>query len=230
MSVMKTLGGSIISQTSRNIQMITLGILIILSIPILVESQTHGLAWGFSSGEKIYFKETQTIIDSNSTTNQLILRYYVVTKDNYTIPDPLTSFPLAREDTYFYNGTLLLAGRLGIAVPIGNWDLLEDTFCSIHSSSYDTVVIINEEDYWGFQTKWNLTYSENSRTTIFSKTDGVLVSLLYEADYEINHTIDVLIERVPPPLIIDNLVVIAGASVVIVGVIVIYFFRRLRHD
>ena len=226
----RIIGGQVDWQTSRNNQMIVLALLIILSFPVLVESQSHGLTWGFGSGEKIYFNETQTIIDSNSTTNTLILRYYVVTRDNYTIPDPLTYFPLASEDTYFYNGTLLLAGRFNFAVPIGNWDLLEDTFRSIHSSSYDAIVIIDEEEYWGFQTTWNLTHSENSRTSIFSKSEGVLVSLLYEADYEIGHRINILIERVTPPLIIDNLVVMAGGSIIFIGLVSVYFFKRLRSS
>ena len=209
--------------------MIAFGLLIILSIPILVESQNHGLTWGLTSGERYYFKETQ-ISNSSSTVATLSREYYVVARDNYTIPDPLTYFPFAREETFYYNGTPVMTGRLDFAVPIGNWDLLEDTYRSIHSSYYDTIAIINEIEYWGFRTTKNLTTTEESRISIFSKTDGVLVSFLYEVVFEIEYNISFLVERVAPPLILNIPVLIAGASIIFIGLVGVYFFKRLRSS
>jgi hypothetical protein len=207
--------------------MIAVGLLIILSIPVLVESQTHGLSWGFNSGERFYFKETK-ISNSSSTVATLSREYYVVAKDNYTIPDPLTYFPFAREETFYYNGTPVMTGRLDFAVPIGNWHLLDDTYRSIHSSYYDTIDIIDEENYWSFRTTKNLTTTEESRISIFSKTDGVLASFLYEVVIDIGYKISFLVERVAPPLILNITILIAGGSIIFVGLMVVYFFRRLR--
>ena len=225
----RIVGVHIDSQTSRRNQMIAFGLLIILSIPILVESQNHGLTWGLTSGERYYFKETQ-ISNSSSTVATLSREYYVVARDNYTIPDPLTYFPFAREETFYYNGTPVMTGRLDFAVPIGNWDLLEDTYRSIHSSYYDTIAIINEIEYWGFRTTKNLTTTEESRISIFSKTDGVLVSFLYEVVFEIEYNISFLVERVAPPLILNIPVLIAGASIIFIGLVGVYFFKRLRSS
>ncbi|MBY8998965.1 MAG: hypothetical protein KGD60_14655 [Candidatus Thorarchaeota archaeon] len=220
-------GGHVDSQIRRNSQMIVLGLLIILSIPVLVESQTHGLAWGFTPGERFYFKETH-ISNSSSTVYTSSFEYYLIAEDYLTIQDPLTFFPIDREETFYYNGTQVMSGRLYFAVPIGNWDLLEGTYISSYSSYYDTIDIIDEETSWGFRTTKNLSYVEVSQITIFSKTDGVLVFFLYERIYSFGDTNSVLVERVTPPLNFNNPVLIAGASIIFIGLLVLYFFRRLR--
>jgi hypothetical protein len=122
-------GGHIDSLIRRNSQMIALGLLIILSIPVLVDSQTQGLTWGFTPGDKFYFKETH-ISNSSSTVSTLSSEYYLIARDYLTIPDPLTFFPIDREETFYYNGTPVMTGRLYFAIPIGNWDLLEDIYIS----------------------------------------------------------------------------------------------------
>lgn len=222
-------GGHVDSQTSRNNQMIALGLVIILSIPILVESHNQGLTWGFNSGERFYFKETSRS-NISSTVVTLSREYYVVAKDNYTIPDPLLYFILAREQTFFYNGTQLKGGDFAFAVPIGNWDLLEDVYLSSYSSSFDTIAIIDEETSWGFRTTENNTYREISYLFIFSKTDGVLVSLLIESIHDTGHKSSIFVKRVAPPLIINNLVLIAGAFIISIGLVGAYFFKRLRSS
>ncbi len=220
-------GGHVDSLIRRNGQMIALGLLIILSIPVLVDSQTHGLTWGFTPGDKFYFKETH-ISNSSNTVYTLSFEYYLIAEDYLTIQDPLTFFPIDREETFYINGTPVMTGRLDFAIPIGNWDLLEDTYISSYSSYYDTIDIIDDENYWGFWTTNNLSYAEESKITIFSKTDGVLVSFLYERIYGFGDTISTLVERVSPPLILNIPVLIAGGSVAFVGLLGVYFFRRLR--
>ena len=226
----RIVGGHVDSQIRRNNQIVALGLLIILSIPILVESQNQGLTWGLTSGERFYFKERVSTDSVNRTTVTSSREYYVVARDNYTIPDPLTYFPVAREETFYNNGTPVMTGRLDFAVPVGNWDLLEYTYRSIHSSYYDTIDIIDEEDYWGFRTIKNLTTTEESRISIFSKADGVLASFLYEVVLGIGHNISILVERVAPPLILNIPVLIAGASIIFIGLVGVYFFKRLRSS
>ncbi len=220
-------GGHVDSHIRRNSQMFALGLLIILSIPVLCESQTHDLAWGFTPGDKFYFKETY-ISNSSNTISTFSFEYYLIAEDYLTIQDPLTFFPIDREETFYYNGTQTNTGRIFFAVPIGNWDLLEDTYISSYSNGFDTISIIDEENYWGFQTTTNLTYREDSRISIFSKIDGVLVYVLYEVNYDFGHTTSVLIERIAPPLNLNNPVLIAGVSIIFVGLLGVYFFRRLR--
>jgi len=220
-------GGHVDSLIRRNCKMIALGLLIILSIPVLVDSQTHGLTWGFTPGDKFYFKETH-ITNSSSTISTFIFEYYLIAEDYLTIQDPLTFFPIDREETFYYNGTPVMTGRLYFAIPIGNWDLLEDIYISSYSSYFDTIDIIDEENYWGFRTTNNLSYAEEPQITIFSKTDGVLVSFLYERIYSWGDTRSTLVERVSPPLILYIPVLIAGGSVAFVGLLGVYFFRRLR--
>ena len=227
MMLRRICGGHVDSQIRRNSQMIALGLLLALSIPILVDSQTHGLAWGFTPGERFYFKETH-ISNSSSTISTSSFEYYLIAEDYLTIQDPLTFFPIDREETFYYNGTQKKTGRIYFAVPIGNWDLLGNTYISSYSNDYDTIDIIDEENHWGFQTTTNLTFSEESRISIFSKTDGVLVSLLYEKTYDFGHTTSVLVERVTPPLNFNNPVLIAGGSIIFIGLLGLYFFRRLR--
>ena len=224
-------GGHVDSLIRRNSQMIALGLLIILSIPVFADSQTHGLTWGFTPGDKFYFKETH-ISNSSSAVSTSSFEYYLIAEDYLTIQDPLTFFPIDREETFYYNGTPVMTGRLYFAIPIGNWDLLEDTYISSYSSYFDTIDIIDEENYWGFWTTNsltanNLSYAEESQITIFSKTDGVLVSFLYERIHSWGDTSSTLVERVSPPLILNIPVLIAGGSVVFVGLLVVYFFRRL---
>lgn len=220
-------GEHVDSHIRRNSQMFALGLLIILSIPVLGESQTHGLAWGFTPGDKFYFKETY-ISNSSNTISTFSFEFYLIAEDYLTIQDPLTFFPIDREETFYYNGTPVMTGRLYFAVPIGNWDLLEDTYISSYSNSFDTIDIIDEENHWGFRTTTNLTYREESRISIFSKIDGVLVFFLYEVTYDFGHTTSVLIERVAPPLNLNNPFLIAGVSIIFVGLLGVYFFRRLR--
>lgn len=215
------------SQTITNYQMIALGLVIILSIPVLVQSQAHGLTWGFTPGEKFYYKET-FISNRSSTISTSSFEYYLVAGEHLTIQDPLTFFPIDREETFYYNGTPVMSGRIYFAVPIGNWDLLKDIYISSYSSYYDTIEIIDEEKYWGLRTAQNLTYVEENRITIFSKTDGVLVSLLNERIYIFNDTTSILVERSTPPLTIYIPVLMAGGSIIFVGLLVVYFFRRLR--
>ena len=228
-------GGHVDSLIRRNGQMIALGLLIILSIPVLVDSQTHGLTWGFTSGDKFYFKETHLSNISN-TVSTLSLEYYLIAEDYLTIQDPLTFFPIDREATFYINGTPVMSGRLYFAIPIGNWDLLKDTYISSYSSYFDTIDIIDDENYWGFRTTnnlsylSNLSYAEESQISIFSKTDGVLVSLLYESIHSFGVTRSTLVERVSPPLILNIPVLIAGGSVAFVGLLGVYFFRRLRSS
>ena len=219
--------GHAYSQTRRNYQMIALGLVIILSLPVLVQSQAHGLTWGFTPGEKIYYKETH-ISNSSSAVSTSSFEYYLIAEDYLTIQDPLTFFPIDREETFYYNGTPVLSGRIYFAVPIGNWDILKDIYISSYSSYYDTIEIIDEENYWGLRTTQNQTYVEEIGTTIFSKNDGVLVTLLHERIYSLNDTTTVLVERISPPLTIYIPVLIAGGSIIFVGLLVAYFFRRLR--
>ncbi len=119
-------------------------------------------------------------------------------------------------------------GAFFFAVPIGNWDLLEDTYISSYSNGFDTISIIDEENYWGFQTTTNLTYREDSRISIFSKIDGVLVFFQYKVTFDFGHTTSVSIERIAPPLNLNNPVLIAGVSIIFVGLLGVYFSRRLR--
>ena len=218
----------VVYQTHRSIWMIALGVMVLLSIPVFVVSQNEGLTWGFDAGEKHYFKETNIQIQNSSTTASLSFSYYIITRDNYTIPDPLTYFPFARGEPFFYNDTPVMAGYLSFAVPIGNWDILETLFLSLSSGYYDTSTIINDETTWGFQTTKNLADGVESRKSIFSKTDGVLLSFLYENAHDFGYTIRIIIEKVAPPLVINNIILVAGGSVIFIGLLGAYFFKRLR--
>lgn len=220
-------GGYVDSKIRRNSQMVALVLMIILSIPIMVDSQAHGLTWGFTPGERFYFKETH-IWNSSSTISTSSFEYYLIAEDYLTIQDPLTFFPIDREETFYYNGTQSNTGRIYFAVPIGNWDLLTDTYISSYSNDFDTIDIIDEENYWGFRTTIEQLYAEVCQISIFSKTDGVLVSLLYEYTYNFELKISTFVERIAPPLNLNNPFLIAGVSIIFVGLLGVYFFRRLR--
>jgi hypothetical protein len=214
----------------RNKKMIALGIILALSIPLVVDSQNEELSWGFDAGQKLYFKQTEASITNSTTTFSISFNFYIITQDNYTIPDPLTYFPFARGEPFFYNDTPVMEGYISFAVPIGNWDLLEAYLLSHYSSYYDTIIIIDDETTWGFQTTLNLTTSVETRRSIFSKTDGVLISALYECVIYFGHTHRSLIERVAPPLVIDNLILMIGGAVIFLVLLGTYFFKKPRES
>jgi hypothetical protein len=210
---------------------IALGVLLVLMliIPVSVDSQDEGLSWGFDAGQKLYFKQTETSITNNTTTFSISFNFYMITQDNYTIPDPLTYFPFARGEPFFYNDTPVMEGYISFAVPIGNWDLLEAYFLSHYSSYYDTITIIDDETTWGFQTILNTTGGVETQKSIFSKTDGVLISNLYEFDISfLSITLRSVIERIAPPLMIDNLILVIGGVVIVLVLLGTYFFTKRR--
>ena len=205
---------------------ITVEILLILSIPILVASQNNGLSWGFDAGEKLFFKETDFWMHNETTISSLSFFCYLVTLDNYTIPDNLTYFPVARGETFFYNDTPVMGGYFSFAVPIGNWDLLETCILSLSSSYFDTVDIIDDESSWGFQTTVNLTGHVETRKSIFSKNDGIVVLNVYEYANDIGFTSRSIIERVAPPFSIYNLTFAIGGVTIFIIALGVYFFKR----
>ena len=205
---------------------VAVGILLILSIPILVASQNDGLSWGFEAGQKLYFKETDLWMHNETTTSSLSFHFYLVTFDNYSIPDNLTYFPIARGETFFYNDTSVMTGYFSFAVPIGNWDLLGTSFLSLFSSYYNTIDIINDETSWGFQTTLNLTNNVETRKSIFSKTDGIIVLNLYEYANDIGFTSRSIIERVVPPFSVYNLALVTGGVVIFIIALGVYFIKR----
>lgn len=207
-------------------RVIAIGFLIIVSIPILVDSQTHGLIWGFEPGEKFYFKETHTSSVSNSTVRTLSFEFYLIAGDYLEIPDPLTNFPIDREDTFFLNGTNVMAGGLYFAVPIGNWELLESTYSSFYSSYYDTINYIDEDTIWGYMTTLDYEDRVESRTYLFSKTDGVIVSLSYQITHDTFYNLSILVERIPPPVDITVIGFILGGFSILIIVCGVYFLRR----
>ena len=201
--------------------------LLVLSIPIVVDSQNQGLMWGFDASKKLCFKDTQIRIHNSTTIASLTFNIYIITRNNYTIPDPLTYFPLAREEPFFYNDTPAMTGPLAYAVPIGNWGLLETVFLSLSSSYYDSIITLDDVTTWGFQTTKNRTDGIETRKSIFSKTDGIWLSALYELALDFGYTSREILERVTPPFEINSPIIVARGSIIFIGLLVVYFFRRL---
>ncbi len=207
-----------------------LGVLLalIIIIPVSVDSQDEGLSWGFDGGQKLYFKQTESWITNNITTYSTSFNFYLITQDNYTIPEPLTYFPFAKGEPFFYNDTSVMSGYLSFAVPVGNWDLLETYFLSHYSTYFDTITIIDDVTTWGFQTILNTTGGVETRRSIFSMTDGVLISNLYEFEISLGYTSRSVIERIAPPLMIDNLILVIGGVVIALVLLGIFFFKKPR--
>jgi hypothetical protein len=221
------------SRAFRNKQLVALWFLFILSMPILVDSQNQGLTWGFDAGKRFYFEETDTLHRNESIVGSLSFRYYIVANNNYTITDPLTLFPLAKEKAYFHNGSLVPPpgpGYFGFAVPIGNWDLLETVFISQYSIYYDEISIIDEETKWGFQTSRNSTELEESRRYVFSKSDGVLLTLQFETTPFVGPITSkgTHIDRINAPLPINSILFVAYSSIILIVLVGVYFSRKPR--
>ncbi len=196
---------------------------------MFTDSESQGLTWGFDGGERLYFKETHSNISNSSTTWLMSFNFYITTNNSYTIPDPLTYFPFARGEPFFYNDTPMGVGYLSYAVPIGNWGLLGASLLSLSSGYYDSIDIIDDETIWGFQTTKNLTIGMEIRKSIFSKTDGVLVLFYYDYVHDFGTTSRTTIESTSPPFIVNYLLLIATGSVVFIGLIIVFFFRKY-HD
>ncbi|NHI88766.1 MAG: hypothetical protein EAX87_04530 [Candidatus Thorarchaeota archaeon] len=213
-------------------KVIALGIMLVLSIPILVDSQDQGLAWGFNAGEKVYFRETITTITSDNTTSTISFGFYITTKDNYTIPDPLTDLPYAREEAFFYNNTPAYIPYLGFAVPIGNWDLLETVFLSDSSNNYSSIAMIGNDTAWGFRTTLNGTFTAEIRKSVFSKMDGILLSSIFISTmtFPIHHSYSEVVERVAPPFLLNYAILAAGGGIMFIGLLVVYVFTRFRSS
>jgi hypothetical protein len=209
---------------------IALGIMLVLSIPILVDSQDQGLAWGFIAGEKVYFRETITTANYDNTTSTISFNFYITTKDNYTIPDPLTDLPYAMEETFFYNDTPTNEPHLPFAVPIGNWNLLEAVFLSSISDNYSSIAMIGNDTAWGFRTTLNDTFTATIRKSVFSKTDGIVLSSIYmfTSSFYVHYSVRDVVERVAPPFLINCRILAAGGGIMFVSLLVVYVFTRFR--
>lgn len=223
-------GGRYSETASAKKKVIVFGIILALSIPILVDSENQGLTWGFNAGEKVYFRETITSTDYDNTTSTIIFDQYITTKGNYTIQDPLTDLPYAVEETFFYNNTPTHAPNLPFAVPIGNWDLLETVFLSHNPENYSSMAIISNETAWGFRTTKNGTFTAETRVSVFSKSDGILLSLVYtfRTSFFDYFSVRDVIERVAPPFLLNYTILAAGGGIMFVGLLVVYVFTRLR--
>lgn len=209
---------------------IALGIMLVLSIPILVDSQDQGLAWGFNAGEKVYFRETFSSTSSDNTTSTISFGFYITTKDNYTIADPLTDLPFASEEPFFYNSTPTMTGWFKFGVPIGNWSLLEAVFLSDNSDNYSSMAIISNDTAWGFRTTLNDTFTAEIRESVFSKIDGIVLSSIYmfASTFPVFISIRIVDERVAPPFLINYTIIAAGGGIMFVGLLIAYVFTRYR--
>jgi hypothetical protein len=204
--------------------------MLVLSISILVDSQDQGLAWGFNAGEKVYFRETISSTSYDNTTSTISFGLYITTKDNYTIPDPLTDLPFASEESFFYNSTSTMSGQFKFGVPIGNWSLLETVFLSDNSENYSSMAIISNDTAWGFRTTSNDTFTSIIRKMVFSKMDGIVLSSIYmfATTFPGYYSVKIVDERVAPPFLLNYAILAAGGGIMFVGLLVVYVFTRFR--
>ena len=225
-----TFGGKHSETAFGKTKAIALGIMLVLSIPILVDSQDQGLAWGFNAGEKVYFRETITMTNTDNTTSAIIFGFYITTKDNYTIPNPLTELPYAMEETFFYNNTPTNEPYLPFAVPIGNWDLLETVFLSGNSDNYSSIAMIGNDTAWGFRITLNDTFTSTIRKMVFSKMDGIVLSSIYmfSTTFPSYYSVRIVDKRVAPPFLLNYAILAAGGGIMFVGLLVVYVFTRFR--
>jgi hypothetical protein len=190
-------------------------------------ANSQGLTWGFTKGQTFTFS-------MNGSTEMQILTFTTSTTTSATINMEITSVPDIPEEVdsildipfigikiSYANGSspeeltpVPINGSL--AVPIGNWSLMEDIF-DIYSIM-PNATLINDASFFGYEMAYSLVGISVDYVLKLSKADGFLYSLTMDMESTAygNMTIHVDLQRLGGLDTMTLVVVGVGAGVVVI--------------
>jgi hypothetical protein len=165
----------------------------VLLTPPVAAQTSEALEWNIKVGDLWHFN-FRFWIDEPIGVDMIDDFYFNVSVAPAAIPDPLTDWwniPSPLLESYWANGTdasselsMFIPFIFSVAVPIGNWSLLEDLVESITSwtpvSDTFTVepnVTLDEWYQWGFSFNYTFGGTDNVYSISYLKSDGSLAKV-----------------------------------------------------
>ena len=130
----------------------------------------HNLHWGFEIGDQFHYRY-------RGNTNLSDKDFYVEVDSLPTIPSNVSSiydidFSSLNYSYYYEDGTEMDFYMSWIAMPIGNWSLIQELLNA--TAHLPDIQWINTLSEWGFRSTETYTTLERTTTLKFSKGDGIM--------------------------------------------------------
>ncbi|MFW9789303.1 MAG: hypothetical protein ACFFE2_16185 [Candidatus Thorarchaeota archaeon] len=199
--------------------------LIVGSASSVVAVTNHNLEWGCEVGDRFHYRY------SGNGGNEVI-EFFVEIDSLPVIPSDVVSYfdimiSSLYYTCYYENGTEMLMSLPWAAVPIGNWQLVQDF---VNETSPNNMQWINTLSEWGAIIVEQYSTVTRTSTIKFSKTDGVMTYYRIVEDSTEGPTVTMMevtrsgLQSVPSTLILQ--MVSIGSVIAIVIVIVLIFMSK----
>ena len=210
-------------------------VFLIGAISTAVAINDQGLSWGVEVGDRINYRLRGENV--NGVTPLVDIGMYAEVDEVHEITETMTSFSqiIGLEptiSTYLANDTPYWLG-LTLALPIGNWSLVEDLILDYTSLTEEDIT--NTANTWGYIVTQDFSTHTYTTMMIHSKTDGVMNYYKVQWDYDDNsqdQLVEITREGYSPGfggLGLDSntiLYISIGAGVVVILIVAIVVIRR----